>query len=123
MDPTAPPLRTATRLLQQALEHRERNPRYGPAPVGYDWVLPDLARLLVRHRDAPTAEVARHVRHLIDEQTFYEDAGDPVVDPGVDAEAQAMVELSLQAHRALHHGVANRPEDPLRVGVPPLMCG
>lgn len=135
MDPSLSLEREALKFCQQALRlpastRRELHADASTQTSGglelrvtrVRWLLPELAKLIARHHARPPRDFVLTVRRFVDERTFIEDAGDPVFDAAVSDEAQALVDASLRAHRAVHHCAMSR-DDWHDFPVPPLMCG
>lgn len=130
MDPSSPLETAALKLCRQALRRTQTPGKNQDQPLAHarlrlarvDWMLPDLARLIADQHARPACDFVLTARQFVDEHTFIEDAGDPVFDESVNDEAQALVEVTLRVHRAVHHQATAR-EDWRDVPVPPLMCG
>ncbi|MEM9419086.1 MAG: hypothetical protein AAGA25_08580 [Planctomycetota bacterium] len=130
MDPMLPLRFTVLKLCQQALRRPE--PRltntssssadFGPSVGRMDWMLPDLAKLIADAHDSSPHDFALALRRFMDEHTFVEDAGDPVFDAEVREETQALMNMAMRVHRAVHHH-AEAHEHWHHIPVPPLMCG
>ncbi|MEM7626175.1 MAG: hypothetical protein AAF333_11315 [Planctomycetota bacterium] len=107
----------ALHYCKQAL--RRVAPRTATATGRVSWMLPELARLIAEEHDRDPRAFVASARRFVDEHTFIDDAGDPLFDDHVNEETQALIEMSVRVHRAVHHRAVSHEAPP----VPPLMCG
>lgn len=117
----------ALKLCRQALHRPASRSSAKPGPIDaragrLEWLLPELAKLIVGQHQRPACDFAWTVRRFVDEYTFLEDADDAVLDDAMNDEAQSLVEASLRVHRAVHHKAVSR-HDWQDLPVPPRMCG
>ena len=121
MSPIDPTLeQTARRYCRQA--HRHHLERDDAGCQQLLWMLDELAGLIAAYHNHPPHRFVEVARRFVDERTFIEDAGDPVVDEKTSEEAQSLIALAVQVHRAVHHHAQASP-DRHDLPVPPQMCG
>ncbi|MEM8737831.1 MAG: hypothetical protein AAGG38_05045 [Planctomycetota bacterium] len=72
------------------------------------WMLPGLSVVIVEHAGRTPAEFRRMVRRYVYEQTFLEDAGDPVIDPRTWRDTRALLTAADRVHRVLRRRVSAR---------------
>ena len=86
------------------------------------WLLPEVLALVSEHRDRPVHELEPTIRRLIEEQDFFEDAGDSMIAERRGELVEEYVRMFVKAlervrEEALRHGEwSNLPVTPQMFG-------